>query len=414
MASNEVVVQRGSVARQEFGAQEIQSSAETSMAAVTAREQAVIQAEYLMAERHPRKWMDVRARMMDHCARPRFAEVSRYKKPVGKKFQDGAWVEQFAYGFTVRFAETLAQEMGNVKPQSSITYEDDVLRIVRIGVTDLQRNVPWSREVTFAKTVERKGRRRKGSQTEWDPPEGREVISVRANSYGEPTYLVKATEDELRAKVNSELSKTQRDFLIKLTPRDLLEDWEDAVYTTLDRADKADPQAALKRWLDSFHRAGIEPSDLEQFFGGKRVTAFGQAEIAELRELAQAIKEGQTTFQEALRNKFDQPLPAQGREETIARKIDDLRSEATAKPSAPAPDPPRESGAPQSASTTASASTTPTSYESWEAWEQAGAPVLPLLVIRTGTNNGTFVPNEVGNYMLQSQTKPVRKFGKQQ
>ena len=208
---------RGVLERQEFSASERSSNAETAMAAVAARERALVEAQFIMAERHPRKWADVRQQMLDHCVRPRFADVSRYAKPVGKKMINGEYVEQYARGFTIRFAETLAQEMGNVKPESSITYEDDLMRIVRIGVTDLQKNVPWSREVAFAKTVERRGKKRRGKQGEqdtWDPPEGREVISQRINSYGEPTFLVKATEDEMRAKVNSEISKTQRDFLI--------------------------------------------------------------------------------------------------------------------------------------------------------------------------------------------------------
>ena len=106
---------RGSSERAEFGAVERRSDAETSVAAAAAREQAIIGAEYIAAERHPRKWADVRVRMLDHCSRPRFAEVSRYRKPVGKKLINGAWIEQFATGFTIRMAETLAQEMGNVK-----------------------------------------------------------------------------------------------------------------------------------------------------------------------------------------------------------------------------------------------------------------------------------------------------------
>lgn len=306
MSTTEVVrlngsPERGITAREEFTGVQRQNSAETALAAVAARERALVEAQYLMSERHPRIWADVRVRILDHCSRPRFAEVSRYKKPVGKKNVNGEWVNLYAAGFTIRFAESLAQEMANVKPESSITFEDDLIRIMRIGVTDLQNNLPWSREVVFAKTVERKGKKKRDGG--WDPPEGRDVISQRINSYGDPTFTVIATDDELRAKVNSEIAKTQRDFLIKLCPRDILEDCEDKINEVLAAEDKRDPKAAVKKWLDNFGKVGILPSDLMAYIG-KPVEGFADKEVAELRELAQAIKEG-ASFQSCLKAKFD-------------------------------------------------------------------------------------------------------------
>lgn len=291
------------VKREEFGAQQITESAETSMSATTARETAIIQAEYIMAERHRRNWMDVRARMLDHCRRPRFASISRYCKPVGKKFVNGEWIEEKARGWSARFAEVLAQEMGNIKPWSQVTYEDAHMKIVRVGVTDLEKNLPRSREISFMKVVEKRGRRKKGSENEWDPPEGRDVLSVRLNSKGEPVYLCRATEDEMRAKVNSEESKTQRDFIVRLCPRDILDDCEDEQYNTVSSEDARDPKAALKRVLDGFQRLSVMPSDLVNYLGHS-VEQVSPAELQELRELWTAINDGQTTFREALKVRF--------------------------------------------------------------------------------------------------------------
>lgn len=304
-------VQRGMTAREDFAGGEIQRTAETALAAVAARERAVIEAQFLVAERHPRTWADVRVRILDHCSRPRFAEVSRYAKPVGKTKINGEWVDQKATGFTIRFAETLAQEMRNIKPESAITYEDDRIRIVRIGVTDLQNNLHWSREVAIAKTVEKRGKKDKSGQ--WSPPDGREVISQRINSYGDPSYLVVATDDELRAKANSEIAKTQRDFVIKLCPRDILEDCEDKVYEVMHAEDKKDPKASSKKWLDSFAKMGVIPSDLITFLG-KPIDAWREKEITEMRELAQAMKEG-VSFTDCLKAKFD-TSPGEGGEES--------------------------------------------------------------------------------------------------
>ena len=294
---------RGLVRREEFAAIQSSRTSETSIAGVSAREQAIIQAEYVMAERHQRTWMDVRAAMLQHLARPRFAEISRYAKPIGKELVNGEWVEKKARGFGVRFAETLAQEMGNVKPWSSVTYEDELLRIVRIGVTDLERNIPRSREVSFGRVTEKRGRKKKDV---WEPPEGREVISQRINTRGEPVYLVRATEDEMRSKVNSEESKTQRDFILRLCPRDILDDCEDQYRKVTESEIKKDPLAALKRLLDRFAEYGIRPSDLETYIG-RTSKLFTTEDLQELTELGAAIRDGQVTFQEALRLRYAEP-----------------------------------------------------------------------------------------------------------
>jgi hypothetical protein len=329
-------LQRGTTTREEFGAIHVQSQAETAAVAVTARERALVEAHYLMAERHPRDWMDVRAAMLRHCARPRFAEVSRYAKPIGNEQINGQWVAKHAKGFTVRFAETLSQEMGNVKPETAVTFEDDMIRIIRISVTDLEKNIPRSREVTIAKAVEKRGKKKKGTKgDEWLPPEGREVISQRINSYGEPTYLVKATDDEIRNRVNSEESKTQRDLTYKLCPRDILEDCEDKILETLAAEDKRDPEVAVKKLLDRFDEFGLKPSDLQTYIG-KPVKQWNETDRQVLRELGAAIRDGQVTFDEALKAKYATPEPgedetAQQHDARLQRQSDEQLATAKAK-----------------------------------------------------------------------------------
>ncbi len=305
-------VERGLTVREEFSAQETQKQGETAALAVISRERVVIEAQYLMAERHPRNWLNVRGAILDHCNRPRFAEVSRYSRPVGKEKVNGEWVDKIARGFTVRFAETLAQEMGNVKPEAAVTYEDDLIRIVRFTVTDLQRNLPRSREVAFAKTVEKRGFQNKKTRA-WEPPEGRRVISSRLNTDGEPVYLVQATEDELRSKVNREESRTQRDFITRLCPRDILEECEDRLTEVIAREDKRDPGAALKKLLDRFREFGIQATDLETYIA-KPAAQFTTEDISELRGLGAAIRDQQTTFDAALKAKWAQA--GEGAEQT--------------------------------------------------------------------------------------------------
>lgn len=321
-----VPVQAGVIAREEFSGSQVQKLGETAAIAVAARERAVVEARYLMAERHPRNWSDVRIRMLNHCERPGFAEKSRYSKPVGKELINGEWVEKKAKGFTIRFAETLAQEMRNVAPEVSVTFEDDLIRIVRISVTDFEANLPWSREVTIPKAVEKRGFKNKRSG-EWEPPDGREVLGSRLNSRGEMTYLVKATDDELRSKVNSESSKTHRDFLAKLCPRDILEECEEKVAEVLSAAVKKDPTKARKKLLDRFHEVGVMPSDLVTYVG-KPEDRWTLEDVEELIALGSAIRDGETTFTKAMELRYSSGNEEGGAEETQAQHDARLKRQA--------------------------------------------------------------------------------------
>lgn len=309
--ANELVPQRGVTTREDFSGTEVQQSPETAMAAVTAKERALVEALFLMSERHPRNWLNVRANILDHCKRPRFAEVARYSRPAGKELVNGEWVEKKAEGFTTRFTEILAQEMGNVKLSASVTYEDELIRIVRFSVLDLQKNLLKEREVSIAKAVERRGFKNK--QGGWDPPKGRDVISQRLNSAGEPTFLVKATAEELRAKTNAEESKSQRDFITRMCPRDILEDCEDRVKATLADETQRDPQAFLKKILDRFAELNVMPSDLTAYMG-RDPKSWNKKDIDELVGLGAAIRDGHTTFDEAMR--IRNAAPEEGEEET--------------------------------------------------------------------------------------------------
>ncbi len=310
MATQESAVpNRGVQLSHNFSGSQLQSNAETAIAAVAAREQAKVQAAYLMAERHPRNWDTVRVRLMQHCERPGFAEIARYVKPVGKKKINGEFVEQYAEGLSARFAEIARQEMTNVVAETSVVYEDDLIRIIRCTVTDVERNTHDAREISIAKAVEKRGK--KDNRTgEWNPPDGREVIgNPRINSYGDPVYLVKATEDEIRNRQNSEISKAQRDESLRLIPKDIRDDCEAMVLATLDDPKKVDPASARKKLIDSFAKIGVIPDDLVAYISSP-LDRISPAQLQELRGLYQAIKDGEIDFMGAMRRKFENPEDA--------------------------------------------------------------------------------------------------------
>lgn len=311
-----VLAERGQTARQDFGGQQLQTAAETAIAAVAARERAEVEAAFVMAERHPRNWDTVRVRLLEHCDRPGFAAIARYQKPTGRKKVNGQWVDTFAEGLSARFAETARQEMMNVKTSAAAIYEDDMVRIVRTSVIDLERNTHDFRDTVVAKAVEKRGKQHKDTG-EWLPPEGRDVISQRINTYGEPSYLVRATDDEIRSKQNSEISKSQRDESLRMIPKDIRDDCEAKILATLADPKKVDPTAAKKKLIDSFATLKVTPDDLRDYCG-TATEKLSPAQLNELRGLYTAIRDGEIDFATALRMKFDQPSTSEAEREAAA------------------------------------------------------------------------------------------------
>ena len=339
MSAELMTVERGQVMRQEFGSVQSQTAAETAIAAVSAREQAKIQAMFIMAERHPRNWDTVRVRLLQHCDRVGFAEVARYMKPAGRKQVNGQWVDSYAEGLSARFAEIARQEMGNTSTETSVIYEDDLIRIVRASVMDLERNSLDAREITIAKAVEKKGKKQKDGS--WAPPEGRDVLSQRINSYGDPVYLVRATDDEVRAKQNSEISKAQRDESLRLIPKDIRDDCEQRILQTLADPKKFDPVAARKKLIDGFAQLNVMPDDLVTYIGCP-LDRCSPTQLNELRGLWSAIKDGEIDFQTALQKKLEQPGSRAEQEKVADEKLAEIERRRAAQQ--PKQEPPSAAG----------------------------------------------------------------------
>lgn len=334
--ANEMI--RGSVQREEFAGQELQTQAETSMAAVAAREQAMVQARFIMAERHARNWEVVRVRLLAHCDRPGFAEAAWYKKPTGRAKINGEWVDTFAEDLSARFMEVARQEVGNLDTATAVTYEDANVRIVTAFVLDLERNNRDSRDLVVNKVTEKRGKKNK--QGDWEPPDGRDVLSQRLNTNGEPVYLCRATEDEVRQRMNAEISKAQRDETKRLIPADILQDCRDRVKLTKQKEDKRDPLAAKKKVIDAFASIHVMPDDLVTYLGCSLEKA-SPAQMDELRGLFTAVKDGEISMAEALRQKYDSEGTPEDQNEVAKKKLEALKPKdqpKEPKPTEPTPE----------------------------------------------------------------------------
>lgn len=274
--------QRGAmVVREEFGANQAATQAETSTAAVAAQARASVEARYLVAMKRPRDWDQVRTGLLKECQRPGFADVARYRKPIGKGVE----------GFSIRFAEAAMRHMGNLYPEVSTVYDDREKRIVQVAVTELEGNVTLSRQITIDKTVERTVLK-----------DGQIPLAKRTNSRGATTYVVAATEDDLLNKENALVSKALRGHLLRLLPGDIQDEAEELIRKTLnDRAAK-DPDSERKKLVDAFASLNVQPKDLREYLGHEIGTA-APAEIVELRKVYTSVRDGEAAWHEILEAK---------------------------------------------------------------------------------------------------------------
>lgn len=249
--------------------------AQVDPVAVAAAEEAkaLVQAAYTVALHRPRNYMQARQRILDACKRPSFANTVEYSKPVGGGSVNGP---------SIRFAELAIQQWGNIRVDTTTTFENDEIRKIRVQVLDLETNACFGRVITVNKTVERSNDR------------GREVLRERINSYGKTVYIVRATEDELATKEAAAISKVVRNEGLRLIPQDIIDE-------ALETARKArqgnvsDPQERIRKVCDAFAQIRITPDDLSQYLGCP-IDKASPAQIDNLQTVYTAIKSGEAKW----------------------------------------------------------------------------------------------------------------------
>jgi hypothetical protein len=258
---------------------------ETSSMVLAAQAKALIEARYIVALQHPRDLDVVREKLMKECKRPHFAEVARYRKPVGKGIE----------GPSIRFAEAAIRCMTNVAVETITVFDDRERRIVRVSVTDIESNVPYSQDVTIQKTIERSSYK-----------DGDVVLRQRLNSYGKPVYLLEGTDDDILNKQNALISKAVRTLGLRLVPGDLVDEAMDEIIATQKRKDAEDPDAAKRKILDAFGAMGVTVAQIKDYLKHD-IEILEPKELLDLRALYAALKDGETTWREIM----DERKPAE-------------------------------------------------------------------------------------------------------
>lgn len=266
------------LARRDFSGTSLSVGSAASDALV-AKARADTEARWIMAMRRPRHLDEVRQLLLKECRRPGFAEVAVYEVPRADKKITGP---------SIRFAEVAVRCMTNIQPEAVTISDDDEHRLVRCAVTDYESNVTWSRDITIAKTVERKYLKK-----------GQQPIAQRINSSGERVYIVEATDDDVNTKESALVSKTLRTLILRHVPGHLVDEAMEVCNAVF--ADKAakDPDSERVKVLDTFAQLGMMASDVEEILG-HTTERMAPVEIAKLRKLYTAISDGHVTWADAI------------------------------------------------------------------------------------------------------------------
>jgi hypothetical protein len=253
-----------------------------------------IQSAYTMALRNPRdnRIESIRQNVLRECQRPSFcapdeakygSSLAIYAVPRGKVQVNGKWVDNLIQGPTIRFAEMLLREWGFLSIEVNPMGETDDYKLLQVICTDYQACNFTSEIVSVPKSVERKKQR--GDD---------ELISQRTNSYGDPVYLVKATDDEIAMKTNALVSKARRNLILQAVPGWLIEEAIVKVRETARDKDAKDPAAAKRKLFDAFSTVGVSAQQLTEVIG--HGNDLSPAELEDLRGYFSGIKEGYTTW----------------------------------------------------------------------------------------------------------------------
>ncbi len=286
------------------------SSAETAAIAMAAQQKAVVEARYKMALARPRDLDMVRQAMLKDASRPSFASVAIYHKPVGNGVE----------GPSIRFVEAAIRNMTNILTETFTVSEDDERRVIRVSVSDLEANTYFSQEVTVTKTVERR-----------KLPQGEKPIRVRANSNGQPIYILHATDDEILNKQNALISKAVRTLGLRLIPGDLVDEALWKIKQTMAQQDRQDPDAAKHRIIDAFAQLGVSVEALKEFVGHE-LSALDPNEIQLLRSTYTSIKDGETSWKAIMDDKAEKEANAKEKQKqaaapTSAKKTETKKAE---------------------------------------------------------------------------------------
>lgn len=338
------------IAREGVAGKEIEKRHETATSLESTSARAEIEARYTVAMMHPRDEDQVRSRLLKACADPVFAHAAYYAVPRKGLQKPGSitGTAGVVEGLSVRFAEEAVRRSGNILTRSRTTYDDESKRKVTVGTCDLETNAIYEDDVVIDKTIERH-----------EVKDGQVVIGTRQNSTGATVYIVQATEEEIRQKQGALVNRARRNLQLALVPAGLLDECKRTIAKTVKDRAAADPDAERKAIADAFASLNVEPVDLKTYLGHELAQS-SPAELVTLRGLYAAIRDGEVTWADVVREKAEEAAKAAAEEpKTSGGKVAAKIRERAAKINTQAPKP--GAAAPAAAAPAPAATGTPAS-----------------------------------------------------
>lgn len=229
-----------------------------------------LERSYVIAQRSRRNPEEAKRKIINACKILEFAKEVEYAKPIGSKT---------VKGFSIRFIEFALTQWGNTYCSTSVAQEDDNQKVLKVTIIDLESNFVIERECRIKKTIERKN------------SSGREIISQKRNSRGETIYSVRATEDELREKENSQISRIIRNEGGRIIPVEIK---FLARHTAIQTMRGEDPETAKGKIVEAFASIDIDSQTIGKMLGHPLdSTPLSQQELRFLRGAYSAIRDGE-------------------------------------------------------------------------------------------------------------------------
>lgn len=240
-------------------------SSELSIARQVAQAQHEVQSAITVAIKFPRNEDDSFGRLMKSCKRESFAGLAAYSFPRG-----GSKVT----GPSAHLAREAARVWGNIQYGFEIIRDDDESIHLRGWAWDMQTNSKATQDAAFKKAVQRKI----GGETRW----------------------VKPDERDLRELINKHGAIAERNCVLKILPKDLIEDAMNEAVRTLRDGVKRDLDGERKKMVAAFAELNVSVPDLEQYLGCPLKHA-NPEQVTELRTIWRSIMDGNTTWPEYVR-----------------------------------------------------------------------------------------------------------------
>lgn len=236
-----------------------QFSSELAPTSSAAEKQFEIQSAIIIANRFPRNEDVALVKLMKSCDRLTFAEDAEYEFP-----RAGTQI----IGPSVHLARESARCWGNIRYGVDIIRDDENSRQIRGWAWDLETNIKVTSEDDFAKSIFRKN----GG---W----------------------IKPDERDLRELTNRKGAILERNCILKIIPKDFIEDARTRCNETIKKGITNDPETARKRLILAFSGIGVSPEMLETHLQHP-IANSSPAEIEKLRKIYASIKDGNSTWQE--------------------------------------------------------------------------------------------------------------------